>query len=275
MSYLSISTWSLHRELGPLHWNVWNGDEKKIQVRTEEQPENIKLVDLPATLDAQGFGAVEICHFHFQRTDRAYLEQLKSAFAMTDIEFHTLLIDYGDISSPDEIRRSADVNFIKKWIRIASIVGAKRVRVITGKANPEDREALVRVSNHLNELADYAKSFGVHVNTENFQALTSDVENCIYLIEHSQHHLKLITDFGNFSGVTKYDDLEKILPYSDSIHAKAQFDDRGIPNGQEFRKCLDLLSKVKYNGPITLIYDGPGDMWAGINRVRKIVESYL
>lgn len=111
--------------------------------------------------------------------------------------------------------------------------------------------------------------------TENFRTLTSKVDNCIHLIDHSNQKVRLITDFGNFSGSTKYEDLEKTLPYSDSVHAKANFDVDGMPDKEEFKKCLDLLSKVNYNGPITLIYDGPGDMWEGINRVRKIVESYL
>lgn len=275
MSYLSISTWSLHRELGPLHWNVWDDEEKQIRVQTEDQPENIKLIDLPAMLSLKGFGAAEICHFHFQSTERDYLEQLRNAFEKADIEFHTLLIDYGDISTSDETRRYADVDFIKKWIEIASIAGAKRVRVIAGDAGAEDHGALERSSQTLNKLAEFAHSHGIRVVTENFRALTSKSENCIYLAEHSKGKIGLITDFGNFSGDTKYEDLEKILPYSDSVHAKADFDDHGIPDEEEFKKCLELLAKVNYKGPITLIYDGPGDMWTGIDRVRKVVELYL
>lgn len=275
MAYLSVSTWSLHRELGPLHWNVWDDEEKQIRVQTENQPENIKLIDLPAMLRSKGFRAVEICHFHFQSTERDYLEQLRKTFEKENIEFHTLLIDYGDISNQDENRRHADIDFIKKWIEIASIAGAKRVRVIAGDAKAEDHEALVRSSDSLNKLAEFAHSYGVHVVTENFRALTSKVENCIYLAKHSNGKIGLITDFGNFGGDTKYEDLKKIIPYSDSVHAKANFNADGIPDEEEFRKCLDLLPKVNYSGPITLIYDAPGDMWAGIDRVRKVVEPYL
>ena len=85
----------------------------------------------------------------------------------------------------------------------------------------------------------------------------------------------MITDFGNFKGSAKYEELATILPYSKSIHAKAHFDADGIPDEEEFRKCLELLPQANYDGPISLIYDGPGDMWEGIDRVRKIVEDYL
>src|SRR5690625_6923520 len=78
MSYLSISTWSLHRKLGPLRWHIWDEAEKKIRVDIENQPEHIELEALPTILADKGFKAVEICHFHFPSTDPAYLQDLRS-----------------------------------------------------------------------------------------------------------------------------------------------------------------------------------------------------
>ena len=275
MSYLSLNTWSLHRELGPLQWTVWDDIEKKHQIKLEQHPENIKLKDLPGILSSKGFKALEICHFHFQRTDSSYLEELRNAFNETNITFHTLLVDYGNISSEDEVRRNKDMQFIKKWIDIASEVGAQRVRVIAGDAGPEDSEALACALNQLNLLVEYAKPLGVRVVTENFHSLTSKADNCIHLVHQSNQQIRLITDFGNFDSETKYDEIVKMLPFSDSIHAKPNFDSDGIPDKEEYQKSLNLLSKTNYNGPITLIYDGPGDMWAGIDRVKQIVEAYL
>lgn len=275
MSYLSVSTWSLHRELGPLHWTVWDEDENTHRVNIEEQPQNIKLTELPAMLQSKGFQAVEICHFHFQQTDSAYLQELQTALKKADILLHTLLVDYGDISSHDEIRSQQDLQLIKNWIDIAHEVGAERVRVIAGASSPDDDEALKRSVKHMNELVAYAKPLGVRIITENFDSLASTANNCVHLVQQSNEQIGLITDFGNFSGQTKYEDIAKILPYSDSIHAKAMFDADGKPNAEEFETCLNLLLKANYDGPITLIYDGPGDMWAGIERVKKIVEPYL
>lgn len=275
MSYLSLSTWSLHRKLGPLHWTVWDKLEKRHRVNVENQPEKINLLDLPAILHAKGFKAMEVCHFHFQRTDSDYLQKLRNACHEANILFHTLLVDYGDISSADETRRNMDVEFIKHWIDIASEVGAERVRVVAGESAPDDHEALRRTMNQLNKLIEYAKPLDVRIVTENFLSLTSKAENCLQLIHGTNKEMGIITDFGNFKGAEKYEELEKILPYSDSIHAKANFDSDGIPDVEEFQKCLDLLPKINYNGPITLIYDGPFNMWKGIERVRKIVEPYL
>ena len=171
MSSLSISTWSLHRELGPLHWTVWNEAEKKHVAKIEEQPEKVTLLELPAILASKGFKALEICHFHFPRTDSDYLQELRKACKEANITLQTLLLDYGDISTVDEVRRNADLQFIRSWIDIAASVGALHIRVIAGDAAPDDQEALVRSSQILSELAEYAKDSGVQIVMENFVPL--------------------------------------------------------------------------------------------------------
>jgi len=140
MSYLSISTWSLHRKLGPLRWHIWDEAEKKIRVDIENQPEHIELEALPTILADKGFKAVEICHFHFPSTDPAYLQVLREACQQACLTIHTLLVDYSDLSSPDESRIQADMTFIKEWIEVAYAVGATYVRVIAGKSEPRMRQ---------------------------------------------------------------------------------------------------------------------------------------
>src|SRR4051794_10958477 len=104
MSFLSISTWSLHRNLGPINWTGWD-EQKQTQVTiVDPQPELITLLALPAELAQRGFAAIEIGHFHFRDTSEAYLHQLREAIHNAGIRFYTLLIDYGDISSGNEVR---------------------------------------------------------------------------------------------------------------------------------------------------------------------------
>lgn len=275
MPNLSVSTWSLHRNLGPLRWTVWDDEQNEQIVEIKAQPETIKLLDLPEKLASKGFDMIEICHFHFPSTDSEYLSELRNACKRANITFHTLLLDYGDISTNDPIRREKDLEFIQNWIDIAATVGAERIRVIAGDSSPDDSEALERSIQNLNKLALYATDRGVRIVIENFRALTSKADNCIKIFKNSDTSIRMITDFGNFKGDDKYEELATILPYSDSVHAKANFDSDGLPDIEEFRTCLDLLVDTNYNGSITLIYDGPGDMWEGIERVRKIVDSYL
>jgi sugar phosphate isomerase/epimerase len=275
MSYLSVSTWSLHRLLGPLRLIEWDAKSCTHTTNEKGQPQALTLLELPAEVAKRGYKALEICHFHFPSTDPAYLERLRGAFADANVSFDTLLLDYGDITTEDNKRRQSDSKLIRSWIDIASQGGAKQIRVIAGDAQHTDEEAIRRSAVALSELAEYASERGVHVISENFRSLTSTGESCIKLLEQTDGKVGFISDFGNFKLPAKYDELIRTIPFSVSVHAKAQYDEQGLPDEEEFRRCLDTVKAAAYNGAIVLIYDGPGDMWKGLERVKRIVEPYL
>lgn len=261
--------------MGPLRWTRWD-DATRTHVTDEQaQPEEIPLLELPGKLAAQGYAAADVCHFHVPDTSPEYLERLRAAFREAGVRLYTLLLDYGDISSADEVRRGADLAWMKRWIDVAAAVGAERVRIIGGDAPPDDAEALGRAAAGLNELCDYAAPRGVRVVTENFKSLTSTAANCLHLLDACGGRLGLITDFGNFGGPGKLEELARTVPRSEEIHAKAMTDEAGRPNADELQACLDVVKRASFAGPITIVYDGPGDMWEGIGRVRAIAEPYL
>lgn len=274
MRYLSLTSWSLNRLLGPLHWSKWDEENQTIITEVSPQSEVITLLELPSMLAKKGFGAMEIIHPHFPSTDAEYLQTLRSAVDQAGVRFDTLLLDYGDISSENPVRLEEDIKFIKKWIDIASIVGAKNIRVVGGEAHPENKERLKFAAQQLTLLSDYAMKKGVGVITENFHSLTSTAENCLYLNQHSTID-GLISDFGNFSGESKLDSLRQTIPYSKSIHVKAQSNSNGTINKTELINCLNIVAEANYSGPLTLVYDGPNDMWEGIEEVREVVKQYL
>lgn len=275
MPYLSLTSWSLHRNLGPLRWTGWDEQHAVHVTHLQDQPELHTLLELPFLVADKGFAALEICHFHFPDTSDTYLYDLRHSFLTAGIRFYTLLLEYGDISSADSVRRTADIAWIKSWLDIASLVGAERVRIIAGDAEPTDREALTRSIDAIKELIVYANSRNVRLITENFHQLSSTADNCLALLEACGEDLGLISDFGNYKGSNKYDELIKTLPLSEMIHAKAQTNEQGLPDAVEFMQCMERVKQAGYEGPITLVYDGPNDMWEGIERVRKLVLPFL
>lgn len=275
MPFLSLTTWSLHRNLGPLRWTYWDEAAKMQGTRVEEQPETVSLLDLPRLLSDNGFQAMDLCHFHLPETGSAYIHKLRESIAQSGIRLYTLLADYGDITSPDDVRREADMVWMEKWIDIASALGAERIRIIAGDADPADEKAVRLAAAQLKRLIHYASDKHVRIVTENFHDLASTAANCISLLDACGEELGLITDFGNFAGEGKLAALGATIPRSDSIHAKAMTDETGSLAEEEFRSCMDLVGSSGYEGPITLVYDGPGDMWEGIKRVKALVEPYL
>lgn len=261
--------------LGPLRWTSWNAETAEHETHVEDQPQTYELLDLPAEASRRGYQAIEVCHFHFPRTDSAYLAELRATFLAANVRFDTLLLDYGDLTSADERRRAADAEFIRRWIGIAAQAGAKQIRVIAGDAAPTDGAAIAQSAAALAELAGYAATLGVRVITENFKALASTAESCLKLLAQAGDKVGMIDDFGNFKGPAKYDEIAAIAPRSVSVHAKAAYDDAGLPDVPEFVRCLDAVKATEFAGAYVLIYDGPGDMWEGLERIKRIVLPYL
>lgn len=275
MSYLSLSTWSLHRILGPLRWTMWEAETGSHQTKEQDQPQILTLLELPAEAAARGYQAIEVCHFHFPSTEPAYLEQLRSSFQAAGVKFDTLLLDYGDLTASDETKRLADLSLVREWIAIASLCGAKQIRVIAGEAAPTNEKALQISAASLAELADYAASKDVHVITENFKSLTSTAESSLKLLAKAGKGVGFITDFGNYHGTGKIAEIGATAHLSVSVHVKPTYDEAGFPDKEELISYLNKVQEVGYTGAYVLIYDGPGDMWEGLERVKTIVEPFI
>jgi sugar phosphate isomerase/epimerase len=261
--------------LGPLHLTIWDAEVGKHRTSVQEQPQLFTLLEIPKEAAGRGYQSIEVCHFHFPSKEPAYLEQLRKAFSDAGVSLDTLLLDYGDLTSADESRTTADMKLCREWIDIASLCGAKQIRLVAGEAEPTNDAAIRQSAEALLELAKYAASRNVRVITENFKALTSTGENCLKLLTITGDAVGMITDFGNFAGVAKYEEIAMTAPYSVSIHAKAAYDESGYPNEAEFVSCLEAVKATGYNGAFVLIYDGPGDMWDGLDRIKQIVEPYI
>jgi sugar phosphate isomerase/epimerase len=275
MAYLSVSTWSLHRLIGPLRWTVWNPETATHEIRIEEQPEQFTLLELPALAAARGYQAVEVGHFHFPSTDPEYLAQLGQAFVDAGVSFDTLLLDYGDLTDTDTDRQAADVAYMRRWIDITAQAGAKQIRIVAGEALPTDEDALRQSAAALAGLAEYAVTLNVHVITENFKSLTSTAESALKLLQFAGPEVGFITDLGNYKSARKVDEIGETASLSVSVHVKPDYNAEGIPNEATLKQYMEQVQQSGFDGACVLIYDGPGDMWAGLARVQSLIQPYI
>jgi len=269
MPSISISTWSLHRQLGKA-WYVPSSDGFK---NRSEILDRVELFDVPKLLSNHGISQLEVCHFHFPSVSPDYLDAFREELTRYNITFYSLLIDTGDITHPDAGQRAADLDLIKSWIDVAGRCGAKQARVVAGEAEPSS-DAIALSAQNLELLASYAEQCGVQVATENFKKLTQSSEPLLEILDRCQAPLGLCTDFGNFKGDTKYDELSAILPRATTIHAKGDYVD-GKLEQEDFTKCMNLAKSADFDGPYVLIFSDKGEEWPYLQALKEEVESYL
>ena len=270
---LSVSTWSLHRALGHTYQDAPDKSRDDTPIATWGDG-SVSLLDVPARVAEMGIHRLEICHFQVPSRERAYLQNLRAALESANVELLTLLVDNGDITHPDEVERARQIEWIGGWIDTAAQLGAKRVRVIAGKADysPENLEISKA---GLRTLAARAEAQGLRLVTENWYPLLDQPESVNALLDGLDGKVGLNGDFGNWDGQRKYDDLAQIFHRAESCHAKCGFTGPTETDKEDFGKCVGLARQAGFNGPYTLIYDSAlnDNEWEGLVIERDLLLS--
>ena len=261
----AVSTWSLHKLLGPVYAHGPGAPDGGEETRPYGDGA-LTLLRLPKELKARGFARAEICHFHLARRDDAYVSSVRAAFAEAGVTIQTLLIDAGDLTGAEHCAR--DERWIAYWIGVAAKLGAQNARVIAGKAKPSP-EAVARSIAALKRLAALGKSLGVRIVTENWFDLLASPSEVNAVLDGVGADLGLLADTGNWHGPGKYADLSAIFPRAELCHAKSDFSDGGALDEDDCARWLRSAREAGYRGPLTLIFAGPGDEWAGLERERE------
>jgi sugar phosphate isomerase/epimerase len=220
-----------------------------------------------------GIDGLHICHFHLASRDPAYLQEMRATLSDAGVVLETLLIDDGDITHPSD--RQRDIDWVGRWIGAAAALGAKRARVVAGKQKPSP-ETLDLAVQGLGELARRGKAEGVRIITENWLDLLAGPREVTHVLDRLDGEVGLLADFGNWKGPGKYGDLASILGRAEDTHAKAHFPRVGEMDRDDFGRCLTVAAEAGYEGPYTLIYEGPdADEWEAIAMERDFVRDYF
>ncbi|MCY3831629.1 MAG: TIM barrel protein, partial [Chloroflexi bacterium] len=226
---------------------------------------------------AHGYDCYDLTMLLLPSIDRGYLAEVRAAFEDAKVEIFQLLIDTGEVGSPDPDERQAGIDHSKFWIEIAAQLGASGVRYVPGDspATPENMSATAAA---FRQLFDFAQSYGLKPATENYRVFTTDADSLLQLVELSGRDYGWIVDTGNPKGPGKYDGLAKLFPGATSMHAWALPNEDGAPDIQEFRRCMTMARDKGFDGPVMLhgVYAMDNfawapDLWSGIDAMRDEV----
>ena len=268
----AVSTWSLHRLLGPTY--PYSPDPAKSAARQEPYGAGgASLIELPKQLAKRGIYRLELCSFHLPSLDPASLAEFRAAMKASGVLFQTLLVEDGDPSHPETGER--DIRWIAGWIEIAKALGAENMRVIAGKQKPS-QESLQRALTNLTWLATQAEGSGIRVVVENWFDLLPAPEQMNWLLDGLEGKIGLNGDLGNWSAPAKYAGLADIMGRAELCHAKADYSASGL-DADDYGKGLEACRAAGSAGPFTLIYDSPffADEWDGILLQKAFIEDFL
>lgn len=264
-----VNSWSFERWMGSLSYVEWDAKSSSMTTQVEHHPELLGLAELIGKLGAEGYAGVELAYPHLKDRSDEGLAELRRIAGLAGVELNSLLLDFGDPGTADEQRRDAEMALYREWIDAAAKAGFRRVRIGAGDQDPANDDAFVRAADTLVRFSAYAELAGVRVVTENLGAMLARSEAVLRMLRDTGGKVGLTADFGNFKD-DKYRQLERILPFAETIHAKAREDGGGQLDSMDFRRCVELARKAGYEGPLSLTYLGEGDPWAKLAEMREL-----
>lgn len=262
----TVSSWSLHRTLGRFVAPDSGALGGPCRPGASE-PGGLALLDLPAALREHGYDTLQICHFHLPSREPQYLASLRAALQEAGITLDALLVDDGDLTGPHAEETAA---WMAGWLTDAAALGATRVRLMVGAAEPT-QEVIRASAAHLARLA--AAHPGVRIVIENWTGVLRDADAVLAVLAATGGSVGLLLDTGNWRGPDRFAELARIAPLAETCHAKCHFTG-SEPDVEEFQRALAILREAGYRGPLALIYDGADDdEWGMLERVDALVRS--
>ena len=274
-----LSSFSLHLPdaLGDPWYELDEGG-KSVSGSFRQTP-TLDLMDFPAEVAAHGINCVDLCIPHVPNIDSGYLAELRSAFESADVELYQLLIDIGEVASPDPDEREASMKLTKRWMEIAAELGSTGVRYVPGESKPTP-ENIRESGEAFRELYDYCVQCGVVPATENYKFFNNEADDLLQVLDLSERDYGVVADFGNAKGPNKYATLEKLAPRATAVHHWVAIDEEGTLNVEDSRRCLKMARDKGFDGPIMLlgghpydVYRGTRDLWGAVDELRGEVQA--
>ena len=184
---LSVTTWPFRAYM----------DSPSNRFRDPSKP-GMDLIQF-ATMVSNRFGIHNInpLSFHFASTDAAYLTRFREALEKQRVHLVGLELGGGRFYDPDPRERQEAVGYGKKWIEIATIVGAPYVKPQINEPH-RLRPNVDRAAETYGALAEYGARKNVVVDMENDDPVTQDPFFIARVIEKvSNPYLRALPDFGN------------------------------------------------------------------------------
>jgi sugar phosphate isomerase/epimerase len=190
-------------------------------------------------------------------TEKTWLLNLRRKAFRMGVEIYSISVRT-ELTKADQADRDAQVAEIRKWVDVASALGAGHIRVFGGnvpKATPED-QAVPWVVECLKRGGEYAGQHGVILGLENHGGICTRAERMIEMVKKVDSPWVAINlDTGNFR-TEAFQQIAMCLPYSANVQVKSEMmHEDGKRGPQDWDKVTRMIADSGYKGYLALEYE--------------------
>jgi sugar phosphate isomerase/epimerase len=183
-----------------------------------------------------------------------------------------------DFTVGDRAAREAHVALVRRWVDVASKMGAPMVRVFAGRGAPEghtEAEATGWVVECLRSCVEYGAARGILIVLQHHDDLLKTAAETLAVHERvGSDWLGLNVDIGSLRATADpYAEIARLAPLAYTWQIKEQVYRKGVAEDVDVAKIVRILRESGYRGYIPLETLGAGDprprLRAFVARVRQ------
>jgi len=219
------------------------------------QPE-FSLFDLLDWCAEQNIEAIDITGYYFpgypEVPSDEYINQLKRRAFLLGIDISGTGIR-NNFASPDPKVRAADVELAKKWIVVASKLGAPVIRLFAGKIPEGYENKWDEVAGWMvecfKECAAFGAKHGVIIGIQNHGDMLQTAGQCLKVLKSiDSDWAGVLLDTGMFKTKDPYLDIEAVIPFTVNWQVKESVFGKESDVRTDFPRLVKILKANKYRG---------------------------
>lgn len=228
-----------------------------------------------------GMDGVELLCEHFASTDTDYLRKLKHACTSRYLSI-AMVSAGGHLTVPDDAQREADVAEICRWIEVAAVLGAPRLRFFCGSGDElasGGEELYGKVMGAVKQIVAMAGEKGIVAALENHGGTNAD-QLLRFRQDIDSAWFAFTVDTGNFPptsavGPGTYSSIERAAPYASIVHAKFfNVLKDGRDRDFDWERIHAILKGAGFRGFLSVEYEGEdSDEIAVLRRIAPYLRT--
>ncbi len=207
-----------------------------------------------------------------------YIENFKNRAAELGIAISGTGIR-NNFASPDPAVRAEGVELAKKWIVVASKLGAPVLRVFAGEI-PEGyednwEEPAAWMIECYKELIPFAEQYNVKIGIQNHGDMLQTAEQCLYVLKAvDSEWAGIILDTGSFTTEDPYNDIAALVPFAVNWQVKEFTDGYGGSIKTDYKRLIQIIKDGGYKGfvPVETL-KVKGDFYDPFQRVSNMMNA--
>jgi len=173
-----------------------------------------------------------------------------------------------DFTIADKGKRQLEVELVKKWIVVASKIGAPVIRIFSGTQKNEQHtkeEVTEWMLDDIRTCVEYGKQHGVVIGLQNHNDFIQTADEINHVIETiNSEWLGLILDTGSYRVHDPYEEIARSVKHAVNWQIKEKIFINGKEIDTDMDKLLKIIKSSGYNGYLPIETLGEGDPKAKI-----------